>query len=81
MIEVIIPTQSDFQLYESPIKFLYEQNQEEIKEYTVTFVDYNGNILKEEQVKEGQDATAPTNPNREGYKLVRKIHRRATSLL
>ena len=30
MIEVIIPTQSDFQLYESPIKFLYEQNQEKI---------------------------------------------------
>ena len=30
MIEVLIPTQSDFQLYESSIKFLYKQNQEKI---------------------------------------------------
>ena len=30
MIEVLIPTQSDFQKYESPIKFLYEQSQNKI---------------------------------------------------
>ena len=30
MIEVLIPTQSEFQRYETPIKFLYEQNQEKI---------------------------------------------------
>lgn len=30
MIEVLIPTQSEFQQYETPIKFLYEQNQEKI---------------------------------------------------
>ena len=30
MIEVLIPTQSDFQLHESSIKFLYKQNQEKI---------------------------------------------------
>ena len=30
MIEVLIPTQSDFQKYESSIKFLYEKSQEKI---------------------------------------------------
>ena len=30
MIEVLIPSQSEFQQYEAPIKFLYEQNQEKI---------------------------------------------------
>ena len=37
------------------------------KLYTVIFKDYNGTILKEEQVKEGESATAPVNPSRKGY--------------
>ena len=37
----------------------------EIK-YTVTFYDENGNVLKEEQVKEGESANAPI-VNKEGY--------------
>ena len=40
---------------------------EEIKNYTVTFKDYDGKVLKEETVQEGKSATAPTNPTREGY--------------
>ena len=35
--------------------------------YTVTFKDWDGTILKSEQVEEGQSATAPANPTRDGY--------------
>lgn len=38
-----------------------------INKYTVTFKDKDGNILKEETVKEGESATAPTAPTLEGY--------------
>ena len=36
-------------------------------EYTVSFVDYNNNVLKTESVLAGQDASAPEEPSREGY--------------
>ncbi|MBP5476211.1 MAG: InlB B-repeat-containing protein [Paludibacteraceae bacterium] len=35
--------------------------------YTVTFEDYNGNTLKTETVMKGANATAPDDPEREGY--------------
>ena len=35
--------------------------------YTVTFVDYNDDVLKTEEVTSGESATAPTEPTREGY--------------
>lgn len=35
--------------------------------YTVTFVDWNGTVLKSETVNYGTAATAPTDPTREGY--------------
>ena len=35
--------------------------------YTVTFVDYNGEILKTEIVEGGRSATAPADPVRSGY--------------
>ena len=38
--------------------------------YTVTFKDYNGNIIKTQNVLEGENATAPENPTREGYKFI-----------
>lgn len=38
-----------------------------INKYTVTFKDYDGTILKEEVVQEGNSATPPANPEREGY--------------
>ena len=38
-----------------------------INEYTVTFKDYNGTVLKTEKVESGKDATAPANPTREHY--------------
>ncbi|NLI69260.1 MAG: hypothetical protein GX364_00130 [Firmicutes bacterium] len=38
-----------------------------IKTYTVTFVDHDGTVLKEEEVNHGADATAPEAPEREGY--------------
>jgi hypothetical protein len=37
------------------------------KTYTVTFVDYDGKVLKKQKVKYGADATAPSNPSRSGY--------------
>lgn len=35
--------------------------------YTVTFVDYDGTVLKTEQVLAGNDATPPADPTRFGY--------------
>ena len=35
--------------------------------YTVTFKDWDGTTLKTETVEEGVNATAPSNPSREGY--------------
>lgn len=37
--------------------------------YTVTFVDYNGTVLKTEIVESGSSATPPIAPNREGYEF------------
>jgi uncharacterized protein (TIGR02145 family)/uncharacterized repeat protein (TIGR02543 family) len=38
-----------------------------INEYTVTFLDHDGNILKEDTISHGSVATAPADPVREGY--------------
>ena len=35
--------------------------------YTVTFKDYDGTVLKTENVTHGKDATPPTAPSRDGY--------------
>ena len=35
--------------------------------YTVTFQDFDGTVLRTETVKSGEAATAPENPQREGY--------------
>ena len=40
---------------------------EEDNYFTVLFTDWDGTILKQETVKEGESATPPTNPNRDGY--------------
>jgi uncharacterized membrane protein len=45
----------------------WEKIVEPINTYTVTFVNWNGSILKIEQVESGDDATAPTDPTRSGY--------------
>jgi len=41
-----------------------------IKTYTVQFVDWNGTVLKIEQVEHGKDATPPADPVREGYTFI-----------
>lgn len=38
--------------------------------YTVTFVDYDGKVLKVETVNSGKSATAPTDPMRDGYTFI-----------
>ena len=39
----------------------------EVNKYTVTFVDYDGTVLKTETVEKNHSATSPTAPSREGY--------------
>ena len=41
--------------------------QYEIKKYTVTFVDWDGTVLSEQQVEYQGSAAAPENPTREGH--------------
>ncbi len=41
-----------------------------IEVFTVTFVDHDDSILKTETVDKGNDATAPEDPAREGYKFI-----------
>ena len=41
--------------------------QYEINTYTVTFKDWNGTVLKTQQVQHGGDAEAPADPTRVGY--------------
>lgn len=36
----------------------------------VTFVDYDGKVLKTENVESGKNATAPASPSRDGYNFV-----------
>ena len=41
--------------------------EEVVQTYTVTFKDYDGTVLKTEEVESGKAATAPANPSRDGY--------------
>ena len=38
--------------------------------YTVTFVDFDGTVLKTETVESGKNATPPINPTRNNYKFI-----------
>jgi len=40
-----------------------------ITKYTVVFKDYDGTVLKTEEVESGKSATAPANPTRNGYEF------------
>ena len=47
---------------------VYTVTYEELKAtYTVTFVDWDGTVLKTQTVEEGSSATAPSNPTRDEY--------------
>ena len=55
-----------FTCYDIRIDVEYETSGNETY-YTVTFKDWDGSILKTESVLEGDAATPPNNPTREGY--------------
>lgn len=38
-----------------------------VVKHTVKFIDWDGRVIKTEVVEDGKDATAPTNPVRDGY--------------
>ena len=59
-------TSTTFTLYEVYIEVDYTEPVAK-PTYTVTFVDWNGTVLKTQTVEEGSSATAPNNPSREGY--------------
>lgn len=42
-------------------------NESAVESFTVTFVDYDGTVLKTETVEIGNSATAPADPERENY--------------
>lgn len=42
-------------------------NEKSPTDYTVVFSDYDGTVLKTQTVAKGENATAPVNPEREGY--------------
>ena len=48
---------------DTPVFALYEE-QEVVVTYTVTFVNYDGTVLKRQTVEEGKSATAPGTPTR-----------------
>lgn len=41
-----------------------------IPKYTVTFMDWDGTVLKAQTIEEGNSATAPSNPSRDGYRFI-----------
>lgn len=43
---------------------------EDVNYYTVRFLDWDGTVLKTQQVEEGKAATAPADPVREGYTFI-----------
>ncbi|GHU46808.1 hypothetical protein FACS1894120_4240 [Clostridia bacterium] len=49
---------------------IYAQYQKTVQQYTVTFYDYYGNVLKTQSVAYGDSATAPTPPPMAGYKFI-----------
>ena len=48
----------------------WTQNTMSVVQYTVTFKDWDGTVLKTETVESGSAATAPANPTREGYTFI-----------
>ena len=49
------------------VKNLTIQGEVEKEQYTVIFKDWDGTVLKTEEVNKGEDATPPANPTRDGY--------------
>ncbi len=65
--EVGLTTEWDFAADKVPASDITLYGKWTIKEYTVTFEDYDGTVLKTETVEQGNGATAPVDPTREGH--------------
>lgn len=59
-------TGGNYQLHAMYIPYEYNVN----TYYTVNFVDWDGTLIESQQVLEGEDAVAPADPVREGYKFI-----------
>jgi uncharacterized repeat protein (TIGR02543 family) len=57
----------DFDHVTSDLTVTAQYSENQTKTYTVTFVDWDGTVLKTETVEEGRGATAPDDPDRDGY--------------
>jgi uncharacterized repeat protein (TIGR02543 family)/uncharacterized repeat protein (TIGR01451 family) len=63
---------TDFTNVQSDLDVYAEYNEDTVVNpvptyYTVRFIDYDNTVLKTEEVLEGDDATAPSEPSRDGY--------------
>ncbi|MCL1874885.1 MAG: InlB B-repeat-containing protein [Synergistaceae bacterium] len=50
--------------------FTITVNESTAETFLVTFMDWNGDVLKEQRVEKGSAATAPADPVREGYTFI-----------
>ena len=69
MIKLYVPYGTSTE-YDAAYKWKHFNIEEMAPVYTVTFEDYDGRLLKTEQVDKYQAATAPDDPEREGYEFV-----------
>ena len=66
---VFVGWNRDFSAVTSDMTVMALYTEAEAGKYTVFFLDWDGTELKKETVSEGQDATAPADPAREGYEF------------
>lgn len=58
---------SDFSNVTEDMKIYAQYEKRDPAKYVVSFYDWDGNLIRAQQVEEGEDAIEPPNPTREGY--------------
>ena len=67
---VIVSTNATATVEVGTANEVYTAVYEKIESFTVSFVDYDGTVLKTETVEKGKSATAPAAPERDGYEFI-----------